>query len=54
MDGAALTSLADMATSGSLHTPVAHAYDIDDAAVAYRAFANRTGRGRLVLTFPKE
>ncbi len=52
MDAPALRTLADMASSGRLHTPVAHTYDIDDARVAYEAFANRTGRGRLVLTFP--
>jgi NADPH:quinone reductase len=52
MDATALRTLADMASSGRLHTPVAHAYSIDDARVAYEAFAKRTGRGRLVLTFP--
>jgi len=52
MDAPALRTLADMANSGRLHTPVAHAYSIDDARVAYEAFAKRTGRGRLVLSFP--
>ena len=52
MDAPALRTLADMASSGRLHTPVAHAYRIDDARVAYEAFAGRTGRGRLVLSFP--
>jgi len=53
MDAPALSALADMATAGRLHTPVAHAYSIDDARAAYEAFAKRTGRGRLVLTFPR-
>jgi NADPH:quinone reductase len=53
MDATALRTLADMASSGRLHTPVAHAYGIDDARVAYEAFAGPTGRGRLVLTFPE-
>jgi NADPH:quinone reductase len=52
MDAHALRTLADMASSGRLHTPVSHAYGIDDARLAYQAFANRTRRGRLVLTFP--
>jgi len=52
MDAPALRTLADMANSGRLHTPVAHAYDIVDARAAYQAFAGRAGRGRLVLTFP--
>jgi NADPH:quinone reductase len=51
MDAGALRTLADMAGSGRLHTPVSHAYGIDDARLAYQAFAHRTGRGRLVLTF---
>jgi NADPH:quinone reductase len=53
MDGPALSTLADMATAGQLHTPVTRAYSVDDARAAYEAFAKRTGRGRLVLTFPK-
>jgi NADPH:quinone reductase len=52
MDAPALRILADMASSGRLHTPVAHAYSIDDARAAYEAFARRPGRGRLVLSFP--
>jgi NADPH:quinone reductase-like Zn-dependent oxidoreductase len=52
MDRPALRTLADMASSGPLHTPVIRAYGIDDARAAYEAFARRTGRGRLVLTFP--
>ena len=51
MDGPALRTLADMASTGRLHTPVARAYSIDDARAAYEAFAGRTGRGRLVLSF---
>jgi NADPH:quinone reductase len=52
MDAQALATLADMASSGGLHTPVAHTYGIDDARAGYAAFGRRTGRGRLVLTFP--
>jgi NADPH:quinone reductase len=52
MDAPALTTLADMASSGRLHTPVADTYRVEDARAAYQAFAKRTGRGRLVLTFP--
>jgi NADPH:quinone reductase len=51
MDGPALTTLAEMATAGRLHTPVAHVYAIDDARAAYAAFGRPTGRGRLVLSF---
>ena len=52
MDATALSTLADMATSGRLHTPVAHSFRVEDARAAYQAFAKRAGRGRLVLTFP--
>jgi len=52
MDAPALRTLADLAASGRLHTPVAHVYRIDDARDAYQAFGGRTGRGRLVLGFP--
>jgi NADPH:quinone reductase len=51
MDAPALRSLAEMASSGQLHTPVAHTYSVDDVRAAYEAFARRTGRGRLVLSF---
>jgi NADPH:quinone reductase len=51
MDGPALSTLADMAAAGRLHTPVTHTYSVDDTPVAYEAFARRSGRGRLVLTF---
>ena len=51
MDAPALRTLADMASTGRLHTPVARTYSIDDARAAYEAFASRTGRGRLVLSF---
>jgi hypothetical protein len=36
MDAPALRTLADVAGSGRLHTPVAHASSIDDARVATR------------------
>jgi len=52
MDDEALRTLADMASTGRLHTPVARASSVDDARAAYEAFAGRTGRGRHVLTFP--
>jgi NADPH:quinone reductase len=52
MDSEALSALADMASTGRLHTPVAKVFDLDDAGAAYRAFANRSGRGRIVLAFP--
>jgi len=51
MDGPALRTLADMASTGRLHTPVARTYNVDDVRAAYEAFASRTGRGRLVLSF---
>ncbi|HTU08008.1 MAG TPA: NADP-dependent oxidoreductase [Trebonia sp.] len=52
MDDEALRTLADMASTGRLRTPVARAYSVDDARAAYEAFAGRAGRGRHVLTFP--
>ena len=52
MDASALRTLADLASAGRLHTPVSHTYPIDEARVAYEAFAERTGRGRVVLSFP--
>lgn len=51
MDAQALRTLADMANSGRLHTPVAHVYGVDDARAAYEALAERTGRGRITLSF---
>ena len=53
MDAPALLTLADMASTGRLHTPVARAVGIDDARAAYEAFAGRSGRGRIVLSFPE-
>jgi NADPH:quinone reductase-like Zn-dependent oxidoreductase len=52
MDAPALRTLADMASSNQLHTPVTQTYSIDDARAAYQAFAQRAGRGRIVLSFP--
>jgi len=52
MDSEALTTLADMASTGSLHTPVAKVFGLDEARAAYRAFGSRGGRGRIVLSFP--
>jgi len=51
MDAPALRALATMASSGRLHTPVAHVYGVDDARAAYEAFAERAGRGRIILSF---
>lgn len=51
MDAPALRTLADMASTGRLHAPVARTYGIDDARAAYQAFPGRTGRGRFVLSF---
>jgi len=53
MDAPALTAMAGMASSGRLHTPVARTFGIDDARAAYMAFAERTRRGRIVLSFPR-
>ena len=52
MDAPALNTLAELAGSGRLQTPVAHVYGLDEARGAYEAFAGRTGRGRIVLSFP--
>jgi NADPH:quinone reductase len=52
MDSEALTTLAGMATTGRLHTPVAGVFGLDEARAAYQAFSSRTGRGRVVLSFP--
>jgi len=51
MDAPALSTLADMAFSGRLRTPVAHVYGVDEARGAYQALSKRTGRGRIVLSF---
>jgi NADPH:quinone reductase len=53
MDSEALRTLADMANTGRLHTPVAKVFSLDEAQAAYEAFAHRTGRGRIVLSFPE-
>lgn len=52
MDGGALSTLADLASTGRLRTPVAKVFDLDEAGAAYKSFANRSGRGRIVLAFP--
>jgi NADPH:quinone reductase len=52
MDSEALATLAAMASAGRLHTPVAQVFALDEARGAYNAFAHRSGRGRIVLTFP--
>jgi NADPH:quinone reductase len=52
MDSEALTTLAAMASTGRLHTPVAQVFGLDQARAAYSAFVQRSGRGRTVLSFP--
>jgi NADPH:quinone reductase len=51
MDAEALATVAAMASAGHLQTPVAQTFELDQARDAYRAFAKRAGRGRIVLTF---
>lgn len=50
IDTEGLTTLVAMASDGRLHTPVAAEFDLQNARLAYQAFANRKGRGRIVLT----
>jgi NADPH:quinone reductase-like Zn-dependent oxidoreductase len=50
-DGDALQTLADMATAGRLHTPVAREFNVEQARAAYEEFASGPHRGRIVLTF---
>jgi NADPH:quinone reductase-like Zn-dependent oxidoreductase len=50
-DGDALQRLANMATAGQLHTPVAREFDVKDARAAYEEFVSGPHRGRIVLTF---
>jgi hypothetical protein len=51
MDSEALSTLADMTSRGPLHTPVPKVFDLGDAGAAYKAFAIRSGRGRILLAF---
>jgi NADPH:quinone reductase-like Zn-dependent oxidoreductase len=51
MDTEGLTALVAMASERRLHTPIAAEFDLHNARLAYEAFANRKGRGRIVLTF---
>ena len=53
MDSEAVTTLAAMASAGRLHTTVAQVFALDEARWAYSAFVHRSGRGRIVLTFPR-
>ena len=50
-DGDALQKLADMATAGRLHTPVARVFNVEEARAAYEEFVSGPHRGRIVLTF---
>jgi hypothetical protein len=50
MDTEGLTTLVAMASDGRLHTPVVAEFDLQNARLAYEAFAIRKGRGRIVLT----
>jgi NADPH:quinone reductase len=52
MDSEALTTLAEMASTKHVQTPVVKVFGLDDARSAYEAFAQKTGRGRIVLSFP--
>jgi NADPH2:quinone reductase len=52
MDSEALTTMAVMASTRLLHTPVNQVFDLDDARDAYEAFTRRKGRGRIVLSLP--
>lgn len=53
MDAEALSTLARMATTGQLDTPVAGIFEIGDARRAYEALRDHTGRGRIILAFPE-
>ena len=50
-DGDALQRLANMATAGELHTPVAREFNAEQARAAYREFTSGPHRGQIVLTF---
>ena len=50
-DGDALQRLADMATAGRLHTPVAREFNVEEARAAYEEFVSGPHRGQIVLTF---
>jgi NADPH:quinone reductase len=50
-DGDALQRLADMATAGLLHTPVAREFSAEQARAAYQEFTSGPHRGQIVLTF---
>jgi NADPH:quinone reductase len=51
MDREGLATLVQMATVGRLQTPVAEVFDASDVRLAYQAFSQRHGRGRIVLSF---
>jgi NADPH:quinone reductase len=51
MDPVGLPALAQMASDGRLHTPVARQFDVSEARSAYREFSSGPHRGRIVLTF---
>jgi NADPH:quinone reductase-like Zn-dependent oxidoreductase len=50
-DGDALQRLADMATAGRLHTPVAREFNAEQARAAYQEFTSGPHRGQIVLVF---
>jgi NADPH:quinone reductase-like Zn-dependent oxidoreductase len=50
-DGGALQRLADMATAGRLHTPVAREFNAQQARAAYQEFTSGPHRGQIVVIF---
>ena len=50
-DGDALQRLANMASAGRLHTPVAREFNVEQARAAYQEFTSGPHRGQIVLTF---
>ena len=50
-DGDALQRLANMASAGRLHTPVARQFNVEQARAAYQEFTSGPHRGQIVLTF---
>jgi NADPH:quinone reductase-like Zn-dependent oxidoreductase len=46
-----MVPVADMASAGRLHTPVAREFNVEDARAAYEEFISGPHRGWIVLTF---
>jgi NADPH2:quinone reductase len=47
----ALATLVELASAGTLHTPVAKTFDVNDVQAAYTEFGAAPHYGRIVLTF---